>query len=76
MILADCRARWTSDLANNDAYGILLLIYERILTPTQLGSDHLCRPPARFVRRRCLGNSSRPLYKFDRVPGAERKGLR
>ena len=33
--------RWTSDLANNDAYGILLLIYEGILTPSQRFGQHL-----------------------------------
>jgi hypothetical protein len=42
-----------SDLAHNDAYGILLLIYERILTPTQ--------PLALSLRR---GVSTSALIKF------------
>ena len=37
----------SADLANNDADGILLLIYERILTPTQNGGNLTVPPRSR-----------------------------
>ena len=61
----------SSDLANNDADGILLLIYERILTPTQgpravrcgSGSFMLSTPALKSLQPRADGVKGRPAVK-------------